>query len=101
MLRVIPRYVTDTQTIVVCAECFLFHKDGANTVLPTAIISPRVSHCEYRVSCAIPCYVYHDTVRIAMTKGIPNITLEKNVYPLPVTGTNRYRNSFIPWELYQ
>jgi len=80
VLRVIPRYVTDIQTIVVCAERFLFHKDGVNTVLPTAIMYHRVSHCEYRVSCAIPCYVYHDTVRIAMIKGIPNITLDNKMY---------------------
>ena len=25
---------------------------------------------------------------------------QQNVYPLPVTRTNRFRNSFIPWALY-
>ncbi|KAK2174417.1 hypothetical protein NP493_806g01046 [Ridgeia piscesae] len=26
--------------------------------------------------------------------------IQQNVYPLPVTKTNRFRNSFIPWALY-
>ncbi|KAK2189135.1 hypothetical protein NP493_115g15040 [Ridgeia piscesae] len=26
--------------------------------------------------------------------------IQQNVYPLPVTRTNRFRNSFIPWALY-
>ena len=55
------------------------------------------------------CQIYFDTIKVGthrLNYLLPgkrhteyNIR-QQNVYPLPVTRTNRFRNSFIPWALY-
>ena len=99
----LPQYLSDNTEVIKRALKCIFPGLGYAEILRRVNLDTlnvrRDSICQkyfdkIKVGTHILNYLLPDKIHIEY-----NIT-QQNVYPLPVTRTNRFRNSFIPWALY-